>query len=232
MILNPIADELKRCGSDGTSAYSNLVVIVGLGTDLLIHAPDLEYQRIKDQRRNGLLVAQLWVIESMRRGRDHLLLRSPLHFAPIVNERLTRFIETTYRCVALMRTVPLERLIDGKGQLRDGPWTQVATDLNWQIMDVYSLALLMESTEPPANQHAVALTRDHRAVLSALMQRMPNCLQVHQVVTHCGIHSRETVGKILRELESMRLVHRPFGKRKGYVPTPDGAKVIGFKSAT
>ena len=67
-----------------------------------------------------------------------------------------------------------------------------------------------------------ALTKDHEMILAILAKTPHRCQRVIDVAANGPIRNRETVGRLLKELEDMGLVERKFGKRKGYASTAEG----------
>jgi hypothetical protein len=68
----------------------------------------------------------------------------------------------------------------------------------------------------------VALTSDHESALAILGKNPNKCKRVVDMLEKGPIRNRETMGRLLRELESFGLVDRPFGPRKGYRLTGKG----------
>lgn len=79
-------------------------------------------------------------------------------------------------------------------------------------------------TKPPAPPGGVALTVDHESILAVLGKTPTKCKTVIDVASAGPLRNRETVGRLLRELESRGMVVRPFGKQKGYALTDTGRK--------
>jgi len=78
---------------------------------------------------------------------------------------------------------------------------------------------------PVANalSHADApMTADHELILAVLGKNPAKCFLVNDVTSVCTIRDRETVGRLLRELDEIGMVHRPYGPRKGYSLTLSG----------
>ena len=89
---------------------------------------------------------------------------------------------------------------------------------------------LAKPPAPPAGAEAIdaAITADHELILSVLSNAPGKCMKVHEVTSKCQIRNRETVGRLLRDLNVRGLVDQPFGIRKGYGLTDKGKA----KSAT
>lgn len=79
-------------------------------------------------------------------------------------------------------------------------------------------------TKPPALPAGVALTTDHESILAVLGKTPTKCKTVIDVSSAGTIRNRETVGRLLGELEGFGMVDRPHGKRKGYALTDAGRK--------
>lgn len=71
-------------------------------------------------------------------------------------------------------------------------------------------------------QPLVVLTEDHEAVLKTLARTPYRCMQIAQLAAVGPIRNRETVGTLLKEMARFGLVHRPFGRRRGYALTGPG----------
>ncbi len=67
-----------------------------------------------------------------------------------------------------------------------------------------------------------ALTADHESVLAVLAKTPTKCKTVIDVASCGPIRNRETVGRLLRELEGFGQVNRPYGKHKGYALMASG----------
>ncbi len=68
----------------------------------------------------------------------------------------------------------------------------------------------------------VPLTARHETILRVLGRRSQTCMTVIEIAGNGPIRNREAAGLLLRDLEKLRLVCRPFGKRRGYALTPSG----------
>ncbi len=82
-----------------------------------------------------------------------------------------------------------------------------------------------------ADDCAAVLTPDHEIVLKALARTPHRCVQVSRLAAVGPIRNRETVGTLLKEMECMALVHRPFGIRKGYALTKRGVARVRLLAA-
>lgn len=73
-----------------------------------------------------------------------------------------------------------------------------------------------------------AITDAHERILRCLHKRAPRCCQIADIVSapEAKTRNRETVGRLLSELEGMGLVHRPNGKRKGRALTAAGEDLL------
>ena len=67
-----------------------------------------------------------------------------------------------------------------------------------------------------------ALTKDHEAIRAFLAKTPHRRQRVIDVAANGPIRNRETVGRLLRELEDMGLVERKYGKRMGAALTAEG----------
>jgi DNA-binding IscR family transcriptional regulator len=90
-------------------------------------------------------------------------------------------------------------------------------------------ALRREAIESMSDGHP-ALTPDHEAILRAMGTRPTKCWIVSELLGSPS-RNRETVGRLLRELKDMGLVHRPHGVKKGYALTEAGRKWLSGASA-
>jgi hypothetical protein len=75
-----------------------------------------------------------------------------------------------------------------------------------------------------------SLTADHEAILAVLVKVPTRCRTVIEVASNGTIRNRETVGLLLKQLATFGLVHRPHGKRKGYVLTGAGRDWVAAAS--
>lgn len=94
-----------------------------------------------------------------------------------------------------------------------------------KIPSVSSVARGVLAQSKPGIPH-IALTKDHESILAILGKQPTKCLAVHWVASLGPIRNRETVGKLLRDLERLQLVHRPYGPRRGYTLTQQGLQLI------
>lgn len=78
--------------------------------------------------------------------------------------------------------------------------------------------------QPSSEREAshVPLTARHETILRVLGRRPQTCMTVIEISGNGPIRNREAAGLLLRDLEKLRLVCRPFGKRRGYALTPSG----------
>ncbi|MCC6230532.1 MAG: hypothetical protein IT432_15065 [Phycisphaerales bacterium] len=84
----------------------------------------------------------------------------------------------------------------------------------------------------PALSGGVALTSDHESILAVLGKTPTKRKTVIDVASAGTIRNRETVGRLLSELEEAGLVDRLYGKRKGYALTDAGRKRLPGASLT
>lgn len=95
-----------------------------------------------------------------------------------------------------------------------------------------------EAAQFPAPPHGAdksvgpALTADHESIMAVLAKSPMKCKTVIEVSSAGTIRNRETVGRLLRELETLGMVYRPYGKRKGYALTDLGRKRLPGASPT
>lgn len=88
------------------------------------------------------------------------------------------------------------------------------------------------SPRPHSPSADCVLTADHESILAVLAKTPTKCRTVIDI-SSCGlIRNRETVGRLLRELAAFGLVHRPYGRRKGYALTEAGRKRTSGASPT
>jgi len=117
-----------------------------------------------------------------------------------------------------------------KGSVADK--TPVSGQANHVISAPENLA---KPPAPPAGAEAIdaAITADHELILSVLSNAPGKCMKVHEVTSKCQIRNRETVGRLLRDLNVRGLVDQPFGIRKGYGLTDKGkAKIATLNALT
>ena len=84
------------------------------------------------------------------------------------------------------------------------------------------LELLIPVAPIPASVPVIALTDDHNLILCHLLKRPTKCQTRNEVADTGRISDTKTVGRLLTQLESMRLVFRPHGPNKGRVLTELG----------
>ncbi len=76
------------------------------------------------------------------------------------------------------------------------------------------------------------LHADQYSILKVLATRPRDCKTVIDLSSIGTVRNRETVGRLLRELAGFGLVHRPYGRRKGYAITSDGIARAAEKPMT
>jgi hypothetical protein len=76
------------------------------------------------------------------------------------------------------------------------------------------------------------LAADHESILAVLGKNAKKCMNVLEVSSAGKIRNRETVGNLLKALAAMGLVHRPYGKRKGYALTDAGRQRVNTAPPT
>jgi hypothetical protein len=146
--------------------------------------------------------------------------------------------DETYRCFTQGSSAPSKttydwarRLLDGAiaGQLPQAVLVQTweTEELRESIYFVSNFVrglsgdgFVLPGTEKPGGQ----LTARHKKVLLYLLEMHP-CL-CKQVDIETGTHiSRETVGKVLKDLRALGLTHRPEGERGGEGLTETGLEL-------
>ena len=101
---------------------------------------------------------------------------------------------------------------------------------NYKVMTCWPLRTTALPDDPTAARQATegerrttpALTKDHEAILAFLAKTPHRRQRVIDVAANGPIRNRETVGRLLRELEDMGLVERKYGKRMGAALTAEG----------
>lgn len=95
------------------------------------------------------------------------------------------------------------------------------------------------NAEQPAGHRTVGspndcdavLTVDHELVLKTLARTPHRCVQIADLAAIGPIRNRETVGSLLKDMASFGLVHRPYGRRKGYALTKAGLDRVRLLAA-
>jgi hypothetical protein len=171
-------------------------------------------ETINEHRR--LLLARAPIEDGVRR-RDLMSASDSEEFRTLSNalfeSALTRYTPEGERWIdAVARSAhvpPVGRIIVEADRIR-----KLRTIAGLMDPAVPALAVVDDDeAKPPALAGGVALTADHKVILTVVGR---NCMTVTEVSGVGPIRCRETAGRLLRELESFGMVYRPYGKRKGY----------------